>query len=227
MKNRSAYRRLMDAVVVTPELEERVLEAVARRAERRPVIPAARRRILTACAAAACCVVLVVARPFYGGPAVTATPPAVVQGGYGSVEYDSPQALAEALSWPLAIPTALPEGYSLLLAQSLPGELAELRWSDGTDTLCYRMGPRLGGHQRGLHPVRGDIHPCRGNPVGAVPGGGRHDLHRRVDGGRIQLLPLRQRRPLPSGAGGHPVQHTVHRKREVRRLSHFPLWLPA
>ena len=62
-------------------------------------------------------------------------------GGYGSVEYDSPQALAEALSWPLAIPTALPEGYSLLLAQSLPGELAELRWSDGTDTLCYRMAP--------------------------------------------------------------------------------------
>ena len=54
LKNRSAYRRLMDAVVVTPELEERVLEAVARRAERRPVIPAARRRILTACAAAAC-----------------------------------------------------------------------------------------------------------------------------------------------------------------------------
>ena len=117
LKDRSAYRRLMDAVVVTPELEERVLEAVARRAERRPVIPAARRRILTACAAAA------------------------VQGGYGSVEYDSPQALAEALSWPLAIPTALPEGYSLLLAQSLPGELAELRWSDGTDTLCYRMAP--------------------------------------------------------------------------------------
>ena len=64
-----------------------------------------------------------------------------MQGGYGSVEYDSPQALAEALSWPLAIPTALPEGYSLLLAQSLPGELAELRWSDGTDTLCYRMAP--------------------------------------------------------------------------------------
>ena len=32
MKDRSAYRRLMDAVVVTPELEERVLEAVARRA---------------------------------------------------------------------------------------------------------------------------------------------------------------------------------------------------
>ena len=127
LKDRSAYRRLMDAVVVTPELEERVLEAVARRAERRPVIPAARRRILTACAAAACCVVLVVARPFYGGPAVTATPPAAVQGGYGSVEYDSPQALAEALSWPLAIPTALPEG--------------ELRWSDGTDTLCYRMAP--------------------------------------------------------------------------------------
>ena len=31
--------------------DKRVLEAVARRAERRPVIPAARRRILTACAA--------------------------------------------------------------------------------------------------------------------------------------------------------------------------------
>ena len=141
LRNRSAYRRLMDAVMVTPELEERVLEAVTRRADRRPAIPATRRRILAACALAACCMVLLLAQPVYGMPLTTATPPAVVQGGYGSVEYDSPRALAEALSWPLAIPTALPEGYSLLLAQSLPGELAELRWSDGTDTLCYRMAP--------------------------------------------------------------------------------------
>ena len=143
LRNRSAYRRLMDAVVVTPELEERVLEAVARRADRRPAIPATR-RILAACALAACCMVLLLAQPVYGMPLTTATPPAVVQGGYGSVEYDSPRALAEALSWPLAIPTALPEGYSLQLVQSLPGELAELRWSDGTDTLCYRMAPGSG-----------------------------------------------------------------------------------
>ena len=171
MRNRSAYRRLMDAVVVTPELEERVLEAVARRAERRPVIPAARRRILAACAAAACCVVLVVAQPFYGKPAVTATPPAVVQGGYGSVEYDSPQALAEALSWPLAIPTALPEGYSLLLAQSLPGELAELRWSDGTDTLCYRMAP-VRRTSAGTTPSTGRYPPVPWEP-GRCSAGGR------------------------------------------------------
>ena len=68
LKDRSAYRRLMDAVVVTPELEERVLEAVARRAERRPVIPAARRRILTARAAAGCCVVRGVGPPVPGEP---------------------------------------------------------------------------------------------------------------------------------------------------------------
>ena len=83
LKDRSAYQRLMDAVVVTPELEERVLEAVARRAERRPVIPAARRRTLTACALAACCMVLLLAQPVYGMPLTAATPPAVVQGGYG------------------------------------------------------------------------------------------------------------------------------------------------
>ena len=35
-------------------------------------------------------------------------------------------------------------GYELILAQALPGGLAELRWSDGTDTLCYRMAPGEG-----------------------------------------------------------------------------------
>ena len=37
---RSAYGALMDAVVVTPELEQRLLEAVTRRANRRPAVPA-------------------------------------------------------------------------------------------------------------------------------------------------------------------------------------------
>ena len=140
---RSAYGALMDAVVVTPELEQRLLEAVTRRANRRPAVPAWRWLRLAALASAVCCVVLMVWSS-YGVPPVTTTPPAVVQGGYGPVVYDDLQALTAALSYPLRIPAALPEGYELSLVQSLPGELAELRWSDGTDTLCYRMAPGAG-----------------------------------------------------------------------------------
>lgn len=128
---RSAYGALMDAVVVTPELEQRLLEAVTRRANRRPAVPAWRWLRLAALASAVCCVVLMVWSS-YGVPPVTTTPPAVVQGGYGPVVYDDLQALTAVLSYPLRIPAALPEGYELSLVQSLPGELAELRWSDGT-----------------------------------------------------------------------------------------------
>ena len=78
---RSAYGALMDAVVVTPELEQRLLEAVTRRANRRPAVPAWRWLRLAALASAVCCVVLMVWSS-YGVPPVTTTPPAVVQCGY-------------------------------------------------------------------------------------------------------------------------------------------------
>ena len=171
---RSAYGALMDAVVVTPELEQRLLEAVTRRANRRPAVPAWRWLRLAALASAVCCVVLMVWSS-YGVPPVTTTPPAVVQGGYGPVVYDDLQALTAVLSYPLRIPAALPEGYELSLVQSLPGELAELRWSDGTDTLCYRMAPGAG-------DISGDYNAYEAEwtqTVGAVP------VDCRGDGGRI------------------------------------------
>lgn len=74
MKNRSAYRRLMDAVVVTPELEERVLAAVTQRADRRRFIPSVRRLRLAALVAAICCAVLVI-KLAYGGVFPISTPP--------------------------------------------------------------------------------------------------------------------------------------------------------
>ena len=175
---RSAYGALMDAVVVTPELEQRLLEAVTRRANRRPAVPAWRWLRLAALASAVCCVVLMVWSS-YGVPPVTTTPPAVVQGGYGPVVYDDLQALTAALSYPLRIPAALPEGYELSLVQSLPGELAELRWSDGTDTLCYRMAPGAGG----------------------LPGGRRPDRGGGVVGGGVQLLRHLRCGPHPGGLG--------------------------
>lgn len=167
---RSAYGALMDAVAVTPELEARLLDALERAGTRRPG------RGLRAAAAcgAALCVLAVLAWPAQEAPAPQDTPP-VHQGGYSSAAYDSPQALAAALSYPLRIPAALPEGYELSLVQSLPGELAELRWSDGTDTLCYRMAP-------GAEDISGDYNAYEAEwtqTVGAVP------VDCRGDGGRI------------------------------------------
>ena len=140
LRNRdSAYRALMDGITVTPELADRVLDALER-AERRP--PARRWRPAAVCGAALC-LLLALAWPMEHLLPPQTTPP-LVQDPYAPTEYGSPQALAEALPYPLRVPSALPEGYELILAQALPGGLAELRWSDGTDTLCYRMAPGEG-----------------------------------------------------------------------------------
>ena len=139
MKNEQAYRARMDAIVVTPEMERRVLAGLSRALSRQRQV---RWRALAACAAVLRCAAAAGTLPAYLEREPERTPPAV--GMHGPVRYTDVAELAGALSYPLALPGALPEGYTLTTVQTLGEEVAELCWSDGTDTIRYRMAPGSG-----------------------------------------------------------------------------------
>ena len=54
-------------------------------------------------------------------------------------EYGSLSRLEQAAGFPVSLPV-LPEGYEAVLYQAIPGQLAEVRFSGGVDTLIYRAG---------------------------------------------------------------------------------------
>ena len=140
METRQAYRRIMDAVTVTPEVERRVLAGL-RTALETGQKPAYRRwqpRLAAACAALVICA----AAGFplwldFRTPAET--PP--VQVTWSAQQFESTGELAEQLSYPLLLPAWLPEGYTLESARCLQGELAEICWQADGQTLAYRMAP--------------------------------------------------------------------------------------
>ena len=55
-------------------------------------------------------------------------------------EYGSLSGLEQAAGFPVPLPV-LPEGVEAVLYQAIPGQLAEVRFSGGVDTLIYRAGP--------------------------------------------------------------------------------------
>lgn len=69
-------------------------------------------------------------------------------------EYATPKELEEAAGFPVPLPQ-VPEGFEAVLYQAIPGALAEVRFTDGRDTLSYRAAPGGG-------DVSGDYntYPC-------------------------------------------------------------------
>ncbi|WP_140402165.1 hypothetical protein [Flavonifractor sp. An306] len=140
METRQAYRRIMDAVTVTPEVERRVLAGL-RTALETGQKPAYRRwqpRLAAACAALVICAAA--GFPLWLDSRTPAeTPP--VQVTWSAQQFESTGELAEQLSYPLLLPAWLPEGYALESARCLQGELAEVCWQTDGQTITYRMAP--------------------------------------------------------------------------------------
>lgn len=139
MESRQAYRRIMDAVTVTPEVERRVLAGL-RTALETGQKPALRRwqPRLAACAALVICAAA--GFPLWLDSRTPAeTPP--VQVTWSAQQFESTGELAEQLSYPLLLPAWLPEGYALESARCLQGELAEICWQADGQTITYRMAP--------------------------------------------------------------------------------------
>lgn len=139
LESRQAYRKIMDAVTVTPEVERRVLAGL-RTALETGQKPALRRwqPRLAACAALVICAAA--GFPLWLDSRTPAeTPP--VQVTWSAQQFESTGELAEQLSYPLLLPAWLPEGYALESARCLQGELAEICWQADGQTITYRMAP--------------------------------------------------------------------------------------
>jgi len=142
METRQAYRQIMDAVSVTPEVERRVLAGLRRSLDtgRRPAAP--RRwqpRLAAACAALILCGAA--ALPLWlDSRAPVETPP--VQVTWGTQQFGSVGELADNLSYPLLLPAEVPEGYEPESIRCLQGQLAEVVWQGAdSQSLTYRMAP--------------------------------------------------------------------------------------
>lgn len=141
METKQAYRQIMDAVSVTPEVERRVLAGLRRSLDpgRRPAALRWQPRLAAACAALLLCGAA--ALPLWlDSRAPAETPP--VQVTWGAQQFDSVGELADSLSYPLLLPAEVPDGYALERIRCLQGQLAEVVWR-GTDgqSLTYRMAP--------------------------------------------------------------------------------------
>ena len=150
LETRQAYRQILDAVSVTPEMGRRVLTGLRRSLDpgRRPAAPRWQPRLAAACAALAICTAA--AFPLWlESRSPAETPP--VQVTWDAQQFDSIAGLADSLSYPLLLPAQVPEEYQLDGIRCLQGQLAEVVWQgDNGQSLTYRMAP-------GTEDISGDF----------------------------------------------------------------------
>ena len=147
-KNR--YSVAMDKLHVTPEERERLLERALEQAQLQKTAPRAvhtYRRWAPLAAAACICLVLAgaVFIPRWSDP-VTSPP---VQVTNPIVQSEDLEALQAAAPFALSVPTELPEGWRVESASLIMGSLAQVVYTDGRDTITYRMA-------EGTEDVSGD-----------------------------------------------------------------------
>lgn len=147
-KNR--YSAAMDKLHVTPEERERLLERALERAQQQKTAPRAmrtRHRRGSMVAAACICLVLtsMLVIPSWSSPMTS--PP--VQVTNPMVQSEDLEALRSAAPFALSVPTELPEGWKVESASLIMGSLAQVVYTDGTDTITYRMA-------EGTEDVSGD-----------------------------------------------------------------------
>lgn len=136
------YGKIMGKVEVTPEMQARILDNLSRMdLEKTAEPPARRRKTITfpkIVSLAACLVVLVagafVLRGYFTQP--PAPPP--LQTGV-PVPYDNTGELCAAAGFELLLPTALPKGMEVESCTLLGDGTAEVIYSNGTETLTWRM----------------------------------------------------------------------------------------
>ena len=138
------YNAIMEQVIVTPEMRARIIDNLG-------LPPTARRPAFwrltgryRSYAAAAACLLLVMAGAFlvtrFSRQSVEpTTPDETVYTPWGSVTYDSGAALSAAVGFDIADLPNLPFVPTETVYQKYDGDLAEIMYSDGSQTLSYRI----------------------------------------------------------------------------------------
>lgn len=132
------YNRIMEQIQVTPAMLARLQHGVAARLEQQ-----ARMRRYRIAGLAAACLILIAGSTavihdngLLGEPGGS-EPPVVAVGGVQ--DFESMEALAASLSFPLSVPAVLPEGYAFESAANQFG-MAVVLYTNGTASIKYCMG---------------------------------------------------------------------------------------
>ncbi len=130
------YKRALNKIIVTKEMEERIMEGIKVKTNKE--VRNNRKRWLIPSGVAASLVVIVCLTLFL---------PQLKQGNGGEqvqipnpiVQTDDIKQLKENMPFTIKIPTVMPIGYEVKMTSSIAGTLAQIVYSNGTNDITYRM----------------------------------------------------------------------------------------
>lgn len=132
----SNYKRALNKIIVTKEMEERIMEGIkvktnkeVRNNRKRWLIPSA----VAASLAVIVCLTLFLPRLKQGDGEKQMQIPNPI------VETSDIKQLKESMPFTIKTPTVMPTGYEVTTTSSISGTLAQIVYSNGTNDITYRM----------------------------------------------------------------------------------------
>lgn len=132
----SDYKNALTKIYISKEMEERVMREVKTKVTELKQQRAVGRRWLLPAAMVACVVlslgILVLPKLLQGTKEQVQIPNPIV-------ETDDIRTLKESVSFPLKVPTVVPEGNEVIDTSVIGGTLAQITYSNGSNKITYRM----------------------------------------------------------------------------------------
>ncbi|WP_312368572.1 DUF4367 domain-containing protein [Lachnoclostridium sp.] len=132
----SDYKNALTKIYISKEMEERVMREVKTKVTKTKQQRTVGRRWLLPAAMVAC---VVLSLGILVLPKLTKGTKEQVQIPNPIVETDDIKTLKESVSFPLKVPTVVPEGYEVIDTSVIGGTIAQITYSNGTNNITYRM----------------------------------------------------------------------------------------
>ncbi|HCL01966.1 MAG TPA: hypothetical protein DHW61_06035 [Lachnoclostridium phytofermentans] len=132
----SDYKNALTKIYISKEMEERVMREVKTKVTKTKQQRTIGRRwlllaVMVACVALSLGILVL--------PKLTKGTKEQVQIPNPIVETDDIKTLKESVSFPLKVPTVVPEGYEVIDTSVIGGTIAQITYSNGTNNITYRM----------------------------------------------------------------------------------------